>query len=222
MKLISKTLAASLIVLMAMQWSGLSHAQQGQKYEVTVTNITGGQLITPPVVISHAGGFGLFELGSPASPQLAELAEDGVTGPLLDHLETMPSVWDFTVASGPLFPGESTTLEVFLIGPFRLISAAGMLADTNDAFFAIRGTLPLRTNEKLVVYANAYDAGSEGNSESCDHIPGPACGSPGVRNTADAEGFVHVHPGIHGVGDLTPYVHDWNNPVAEIVIRRAD
>ncbi len=58
------------------------------------------------------------------------------------------------------------------------------------------------------------------NSEDCIYIPGPPCGNPGVRDTDGAEGFVHVHPGIHGIADLVPAAHDWRNPVALITIER--
>lgn len=54
--------------------------------------------------------------------------------------------------------------------------------------------------------------------ELCDHIPGPPCGKAFVRNTGGAEGYVHVHSGIHGIGDLVPEQFDWRNPVAEVVI----
>jgi hypothetical protein len=220
MKLTKQLLAVFVVALMVMQWSGMSFGFNGQKYEVTLTNVTRGQLITPPIIISHSGEFQLFDLGSPAQSELVELAEEGATTPLLDHVATLPSVWDSATATAPLFPGESTTLEIYLHGRFNLISAAGMLADTNDAFFSVRGVKPRRTKRELVAFGDAYDAGSEGNSELCEHIPGPTCGSPGVRNTDDAEGFVHVHAGIHGIGDLAPYVHDWHNPVVEVIIRR--
>ena len=74
----------------------------------------------------------------------------------------------------------------------------------------------------------AYDAGSEGNNEDCGFVPGPACpdGSGNDRDTADAEGYVHVHNGVHGVfeeeppPDLAPDAYDWRNPVARIVTTR--
>ena len=50
-------------------------------------------------------------------------------------------------------------------------------------------------------------------------IPGPPCGNAGVRDTGNAEGFVHVHAGVHGIGDLVAADHDWRNPVAKITIR---
>jgi len=50
----------------------------------------------------------------------------------------------------------------------------------------------------------------------------PPCGNKFFRDTAGAEGFVHVHSGIHGIGDLDPETLDWHNPVAEVTIRRVD
>jgi len=66
----------------------------------------------------------------------------------------------------------------------------------------------------------AYDAGSEANTESCEHIPGPPCMNPEMRVTDGAEGFVYIHPGISGEGDLTESGYDWRNPVARFVIER--
>jgi hypothetical protein len=42
----------------------------------------------------------------------------------------------------------------------------------------------------------------------------------GVRDTTGAEGYVHIHSGIHGIGDLEPAQADWNNPVAIVKIQR--
>ena len=193
--------------------------ENGQRFAVTITNITRGQVITPPVVISHNDNFKLFILGSPAIPELAALAEDGPTAPLLGFLATRPDVYDFAASAGPLLPGNSVTLEISSPGDFRYISAAGMLATTNDAFFAIRGVRVPKKGQRAVE-AEAYDAGSEANNESCEFIPGPPCGSAGVRATEGAEGYVHIHSGIHGIGDLVPAVQDWRNPVGEILIRR--
>ena len=96
-----------------------------------------------------------------------------------------------------------------------------MLVTTNDAFFAGKNIwLPGR--DKVMVQTVAYDAGSEENTEECNDIPGPPCGAPPNLNpTEGAEGFVHVHAGIHGIGsEVTPAERDWNNPVAKITIRR--
>jgi hypothetical protein len=42
----------------------------------------------------------------------------------------------------------------------------------------------------------------------------------GGQPVGDEEGFVHVHAGIHGIGDLVAADRDWRNPVAQIAIRR--
>ncbi len=187
--------------------------------EVKIKNITKGQIVTPPVIMSHNNNFSLFDLGEPASPSVIELAEDGVTGSLISEISTLPTIYDYAVSDVPLLPGESVTLLVTAQQKYRRISAIGMLAMTNDAFFAIRGVGINKKGEKSV-YGLAYDAGSEYNSESCVYIPGPPCGNPFVRDTVEAEGFVHVHSGIHGVGDLSPETLDWHNPVVEITIKR--
>ncbi len=200
-----------------------SHKHGNRRYAVTITNITRGQVITPPVIISHNNHFKLFALGAPAIPELVALAEDGPTGSLLGLLATLPEVHDFVASAGPLLPGTSVTLEVEASRFARYISAVGMLATTNDTFFGIRGIpVPKKKHGARTVTATAYDAGSEGNNESCDFIPGPPCGNAEVRNTATSEGFVSVSSGIHGVGDLDPATTDWRNPVAEIAIYRID
>jgi hypothetical protein len=191
--------------------------RDGRRYKVTVTNLTRGQVITPPVAIVHDDAYRLFDLGSAAIPELAALAEDGNAGPLLGLLETDPSVLGAEMAAGPVMPGATATVEVTVHGSYRFITVAGMLATSNDAFFAVRGEgVPLAGAR--TVEAEAYDAGSEANLESCDHIPGPPCGNANVRNTDAAEGYVHVHAGIHGIGDLNPAERDWRNPVAEVRI----
>jgi hypothetical protein len=42
------------------------------------------------------------------------------------------------------------------------------------------------------------------------------------NNPLRAEGEVHIHPGIRGVGDLDPAVWNWQNPVAKITIQKID
>ena len=219
MKQWTTSMTAGLLLTMGILTGGPVSADQGQRYSVTITNLTRGQVITPPVIVSHKPEFELFTPGAPAIPELTALAEDGPTAPLIGYLAGQSAVLDFTAAPGPLLPGTSVTLEINTSGGFNRISAVGMLASTNDAFFGIRG-VTVSKNEPKTVEAEAYDAGSEGNSESCAFIPGPPCGSAGVRDTASAEGFVHIHAGIHGVGDLVPATHDWRNPVAEIKIER--
>ncbi len=195
----------------------------GAEFEVTVTNLTRGQIISPTVVATHTDKLDpLFTLGSPASDELVAIAEDAVNIPLVDALSVDKNVKDVQTifgAAGPIMPGESASVVVGTGGKFRNVTLVGMLVTTNDAFFALNGVRgPKRGSDTH--YSPAYDAGSEANNENCAFIPGPPCGNPNVRDTGKAEGYVHIHAGIHGIGDLKPDVHDWRNPVAKVTIRR--
>ncbi len=187
-----------LVLLFSVGASAPAFAQT--TYEVTIHNLTQNQVITPPVVVSHSGAMSLFTVGQPVIPELATLAEEGDTGPLLGLLPTLPAVFDFDAGPGPIPPAGSMTLRVMSTVGFRRISAVGMLASTNDAFFAISGVqvpLPptlfffLPFERVRTLNAPAYDAGSEADSELCAFIPGPPCGS-NVHDPADPEGFVHT------------------------------
>ena len=216
--------ALTLVCLAAalMLASGAAFAQEPE-YRVTIYNLTRSQPISPPLVATHSRDLALFHVGEPVSPEFATLAEDGDAMPLADLLVQSSEVQDVAVAAGPVPPGGSTTLMVRGDVPFHRISALGMLVNTNDAFFAVDTvTAPRRRFQTIELYANAYDAGSETNNEDCGFIPGPACAGIGafVREPAGAEGFVHVHRGIHGTGDLEAADFDWRNPVVKVVITR--
>ncbi len=197
-----------------------AHAQAGT-FEVTITNLTAGQVMSPPVVVSHDGDISLFTAGQPASSELAQLAEDGFNDPLVALLEGSPDVFDVAVGGDVIVPGGSMTISVEARGNFRLLSLAGMLVTTNDTFFAIN-SLRLDPKGNGPVYAMAWDAGSEGDSELCEHIPGPPCDNPFVPNLEGAEGYVHIDGGIHGIGDLAPADNDWRNPVALVTVERVN
>ena len=173
------------------------------------------------MVISHNGGYKLFMVGESASNELAALAEGGDTGPLMAEQGTLDDVFDYVAGGGPIMPGHSMTIMVQTKGNYRNLSLAGMLASTNDAFFALKGIRVPEAGTKSRT-AVAYDAGSEANTELCSDLPGPPCAedSGNARVAAGAEGFVHVHNGIHGVGDLNQANMDWRNPVAKVVIKK--
>lgn len=191
---------------------------RGGAYEVTVTNITHGEIFTPVMVATHPREVKLFELGNPASPELAMLAEGGDTAPLSARLMG-EGAFDVVAADDVLPPGGSVTLTVKTSGHSRYVSVASMLVPSNDAFFAVNGVQGPRGHKASMVFSPAYDAGSESNDELCISIPGPPfiCAGEGY-NIADGEGYVHIHPGIHGVGNLIEANHDWRNPVAKITI----
>lgn len=203
-------------------------SSEGQHFAVTVTNLTRGQTFTPVLVASHREGVRLFTLGRPATPELATLAEEGDVGPLTNRLRASSAVFD-VVNSGPppggfVLPGQSKTILVRTRGRFDHISAAAMLIPTNDGFFALNGVEGPSGHDRLTLFSAAYDAGSERNDELCASIPGPffsECGGPGTgARVGNGEGYVHIHAGIHGIGDMNEAERDWRNPVAQVSIRR--
>ena len=197
-----------------------SASPAGDYYLVTITNLTRAESFTPILVASHKRGVHLFKLGSAASDELAMLAEGGNTAPLSDMLAANKRVTATSVSSGLLAPGASVTIKVSANGA-RYISLASMLIPTNDGFFALNN---VRVSGEGVstFYSPAYDAGTEMNDELCVDIPGPVCGGEGYSPNADGEGYVHIHSGIHGIGDLSAATYDWRNPVARITVRRGE
>jgi hypothetical protein len=225
MKRLNVGLAIALITVCGILVSGVAYAKDKTTlYAVTITNITRGQIISPPIVISHNKDFQLFSLGNPASAGLAFLAEQGDPIILETELSAMHSVFKYESAAGGIVPGASMTVEIETKKDFRFLSAAGMLVSTNDAFLAVQG-VEVRKKDGMIVEARTYDAGSELNSELCEFVPGPTttdpCPTPEIgHDPSDSEGYVYVHSGIHGIADLDPAEYDWLNPVAAIMVQK--
>ena len=226
MNFFTRSLRLSLLAAGGAMLLGAAGAASAAEYEVTVTNLTRGQQFTPILVATHQAGVRLFELGSPASPQLKTLAEEGNVGPLTALLLGNPDVRDVVHSGGLLSPGQSVTQHVSTHGSFENVSIAAMLIPTNDGFFAINDLDGPNGHDAVTVFSPAYDAGTERNDELCASIPGPnfvECGGPGGGGApGGGEGYVHIHAGIHGIGDLRPAFRDWRNPVAKITVRRVN
>jgi hypothetical protein len=187
--------------------------------QVTITNITKGQTFTPIMVAVHKPGVHVFVLGTPASVDLEQLAEAGNTAPLEAALIANPAVKTAVDTGAALPPGQSVSITVPASGQFSHISIAAMLIPTNDGFFAV-DDLQTSPQQTITVFAPAFDAGTEMNDELCIHIPGgDGCAGEGFNPSRDgAEGYVHIHEGIHGIGDLPAALYDWRNPVALVTI----
>jgi len=217
-------IAAFAFVFAALLAAAPAQAQLAGRVRVSVTNITKGQILSPAVVATHSNrAEPFYQMGAPASDELAQIAEDAVLQPMIDKLGMSAEVLDvqtLTGVNGPILPGETASVELEITGDMRFVSLASMLVVTNDAFVSLNGVRSpnLGTSVHLVP---ALDAGSEANTESCEHIPGPPCGNGGVRVTEGAEGYVYVSPGITGEGDdLTASGYTWLNPAARITVER--
>ena len=134
-------LGAALVGLTASSLSTKADASANaplpRMYEVTITNLTSNQVISPPILVTHDGSASLFEAGTAASPELAALAEDGDNCGLAATLGATSGVLDIVTAAGGIAPGTSMTLTIEADYAHRWFSCAGMLVTTNDAFTGV-------------------------------------------------------------------------------------
>ncbi len=189
---------------------------RGGSYEISVTNITQAQIISPFIVSTHRRSFPLFTHGETASPELAAIAQDADNTGMEALLIDVGDAQDLAIATSPVLPGQTISVVVSAKRA-RYLNLAAMLVTTNDAFIAINN-FRLRGRDHTFT-SIAYDAGAENNDESCAYIPGPPCGNAGISSDVAGEGFIYTHSGIQGVGDLDA-TYDWNNPVAIVHIKR--
>jgi len=170
-------------------------------------------------VMVHNRRVRVYDFGEPASEALARLAEDGDPQPLVDMFDGQPGVFSATVHNegAPYDGGETTTIEIVANRNFGYLTIAAMAINTNDMFVSLNGVIPRR---RTTFFSNGLDAGSEENNELCESMPGPACININATNieSGNGEGFVHVHPGFHGVGDLAENRYDWRNPMMRVQV----
>ena len=204
--------------------------QSNTTYTVTIENLTSGQPFTPPVVITHSSDLDVFESGQSASAEVQAIAENGNNDPLVALIGSSSAVFDSAVGTAAVLPGETATLTVEAPAG-GLISTAMMLICTNDGFTGL-DSVALPASGSQTFDTNAYDAGTENNTEDFADIVPPCQGLIGVEsedegtgesNPALAEGAVIiVHPGVQGGTDLTTADHGWTDPVARITVTAAD
>ena len=214
-----------------------AHSEDGRSYKVTITNLTAGQPLTPPILVTHTNRTGIFSVGEPASEGIRQIAENGNGTALLQALSEDTEVHEVVTGAAPLVPahnpgntgfGSSETYTITARGNARFLSFASMLICTNDGFTGLDSIrLP---NRKTTVYTRGYDARTEANTEDFADIVPPCQGligvssddaGTGMSNPLLAEdGIVIPHAGIHGGVDLLPDVHDWSDPVTKIEIER--
>jgi hypothetical protein len=237
----SKTIAVAAfglaLTLMAPS-DAYSKSSKGSKtYKVTITNLTAGQPLTPPILVTHKSNTGIFEVGEWASEDIQQIAENGNGAPLLQSLSEDTGVHEVVTGGAPLVPannpggtgfGYSESFYISSQGGAKYLSFVSMLICTNDGFTGLSGIkLP---KDKTTVYTAAYDARTEMNTEDfadmvppCQGLIGVSSDDPGtgMSNPMLAEaGIIIPHAGINGGDDLIPAVHNWSDPVTKIEIER--
>lgn len=189
-------------------------------YRISVTNLTTGQPMTPPVVALHDTGTHLFQIGEAASPELQEIAENGNNDPMVALAGSLGTVSAAGVAfadpaaPGPFGPGETATITLETATPGQVLSIANMIVCTNDGFSGTDSHALPTGDEPLVIEALPYDAGTEMNTLDADYWV-PPCNGSGENLHEDEAGVTAAHPGQTGVD---PYNFDGAAPVIRIEV----
>lgn len=201
--------------------SGMASANK--TYKITVTNLSYAQILSPFFVMSHKRSvLPLFEFGEKPTDELALLAELGDTSGLIGLYEDMKGVREAFSSGAAIPPASEGSFYVELNdggdNGFSFVSFASMAVNTNDCFV---GVYNMRVSDGMTFYLPGYDAGSEFNDESCANVPGPACADfdGEAPEYMEPEGFVHVHRGIQGTGDLSGN-YDWRNPMVKVSVEQ--
>ncbi|MFC3186137.1 spondin domain-containing protein [Shewanella intestini] len=196
-----------------------------QTFDVTVTNLSANQPLSPVFIATHGADQSLWMAGAPASVAIEKLAEGGDSS----DLTAISSLTHTVNGNGPIMPGMSETLTLSINeADVASISLATMLVNTNDAFAGVNNydltTMAVDDSSMMTLWV--YDAGTEANSEAKGSMPGPADGGEGYNSVRDDVDFIHVHPGVismyDGLADsvLTPS-HRFDNPAISVKITRA-
>lgn len=201
-------------------------------FEVTVTNLTNAQPLSPVAVIAHTEGYSVFSVGTPATVGLEDLAEGGDNTALLAEADADTNVVATASGAAPIGPAGSEAISFEILEselPGLLVSTSTMLVNTNDAITMLNATPVenLAVGESLTMRTIAYDAGTEANSELAAHIPGPAGGGEGFNAARDDVDVVAMHIGVVGQDGGFPASsldgqHRFDNPVAQVRIERVE
>jgi hypothetical protein len=200
-------------------------------FEVTVSNLTNGQPLSPVAVIAHQSGYAVFTVGDAATAALETLAEGGDNSALIAEADANAMVMASASGAAPIGPAGSETVSIEVLQtdlPGLKVSVSSMLVNTNDAITGLNGAAvaDMVAGDSISWRTIAYDSGTEANTESAAHIPGPAGGGEGFNAVRDdIEDRVAAHTGVVGQddgfasSDLNGQ-HRFDNPVAQVTIDR--
>jgi hypothetical protein len=200
-------------------------------FEITVTNLTNAQPLSPVAVIAHQAGYSVFDIGSPATAGLETLAEGGDNSALIAEASGSSAVIATASGAAPIGPAGSETIFFAILErdlPGLTVSTSTMLVNTNDAITGVNGISigNLAVGESVSLRSIAYDAGTEANTEAAADIPGPAGGGEGFNAARDDRADrVAMHSGVVSQDDGKPTSdltgqHRFDNPIAAIRIAR--
>lgn len=202
-------------------------------FDVSVSNLTNGQPLSPLAVVAHQDGYAVFSVGTAATDGLEMLAEGGDNSALIAEAGADANVTATASGAAPIGPAGSETVAITVLEselPGLTISVSSMLVNTNDAITGINAApvADMQVGDSMVWQAIAYDAGTEADTEAAIHIPGPAGGGEGFNAARDdAADRVAMHSGVVSqddgfAGSDLSGQHRFDNPVAQVRIERTN
>lgn len=184
-------------------------------YSVRLDNLTHTQPFSPPVFVTHAPAYRLFQVGTLASEGIQLIAETGNNSVATADAQASNRTFEVVAHNALVMPGESLTVHIRGPQAARL-SLAAMLGITNDGFTGA-DRFPLPNHGSIAFNLVGLDAGTEANNELAEYV-----GALGGQLRAPTYESIAYHPGILGVGDMDPVLYGWQDPVARLTITRID
>lgn len=198
-------------------------------YQITFTNLSQGQLMTPPVVAIHDPSVHLFQVGETATDAVRDIAEMGNNAALVAFAtaaENTSVVSDAGVAgAGPFASGGTVMTSLTTDQSDHVFSAVNMVICTNDGISGFDSISLPTDNEPLTLTAMAYDAGTRQNQNDSETFFPPPCRSGDVVEAPvnDPREAIVQHPGQSGlnvpVQDATPANSNWDFQAGEAVLQ---
>ena len=176
-------------------------------FQVTFTNMTAGQLMTPPVVALHDPSAHLFQVGSTASDAIRDIAETGNNAALVAFAGENPDLVSAAtvVGTGPFGAGANVTGSLTTTESGQVFSAVNMVICTNDGISGVDSIALPAGNEPVTVMAMAYDAGTRVNQADALSFFPPPCAAGDAVNEApveDPRAEIAAHAGQGGLANV--------------------
>ena len=155
------TAAVALVGVTMFGATNTANAMPSTLFRITITNTTSPAMpISPGIILPHIDEGVLWVSGGTSSPALELLAEVGNPSALIEALNGQ--------LIGDIAPGGSASIEIAIEDEVYL-STASMLVATNDSFVGLNSVI-LWDEDHLPIDSqtfelNAYDAGTEANTE---------------------------------------------------------
>lgn len=206
-------------------------------FEVSVTNLTLAQPLSPVAVMLHRAGFNSFIDGETASLALELMAEGGDNTDVLGEVAAAAEHLASGSTAGPVPPSSASDVVSLSFPSDQLddvrLSVVTMLVHTNDAFSGVNANnvSNMAVGDSITFTGPTWDAGTEANDELGVSLPGPDFGGEGFNAARDDRiDRVRFHQGVVTSASVESGLatsslaerHRFDNPTTRITITRTE